>query len=346
MNGRRGTALVAAVALAAAGVVVAVASGGAAYAAPDEGDGPIPVWVKGVFAFYIDGHITDDELISALEFLIAQDIIQVTTGIEQDDDRPPARAPAGRPTDAERAEGEAIHAAAAGRGATAVAADIAYQKARDKTVDAQDHALTAGDAAAAAAAKAAAAAWNDYLGADIDSDDVYLEYYEAIQDARGVAQPSHSDMSIYHRAIIARDAAIPYAEASLAADARIAAADKYSPATYAALADTAAAIATTRGAHADESEAWSEWFDNRAKRNAAAAAAFNALGREGAGAYTTQYHVTSKYAAAAAAWEDAAEAAEVGAALARTAAEAGDVAASAYFAASKTSIECPASICR
>ena len=69
MNARRGTIFVVAVALAAAG--------GAAHAAPDEGNGPIPAWVKTTFGYYTNGHISDAEIIGALEYLIAQDIIQV-----------------------------------------------------------------------------------------------------------------------------------------------------------------------------------------------------------------------------------------------------------------------------
>ena len=73
MDVRRGmAAIVAAAALAAA----AAAAGGAAYAASD-GDGPIPAWVKTVFGYYAAGEITDDEIIAALEYLIAHGIIQV-----------------------------------------------------------------------------------------------------------------------------------------------------------------------------------------------------------------------------------------------------------------------------
>ena len=75
MDIRRGmAAIVAAAALAAA----AAAAGGAAYATSDgEGDGPIPAWVKTVFGYYAAGEITDDEIIAALEYLIAHGIIQV-----------------------------------------------------------------------------------------------------------------------------------------------------------------------------------------------------------------------------------------------------------------------------
>lgn len=75
MDVRRGmAAIVAAAALAAA----AAAAGGAAYATSDgEGDGPIPAWVKTVFGYYAAGEITDDEIIAALEYLIAHGIIQV-----------------------------------------------------------------------------------------------------------------------------------------------------------------------------------------------------------------------------------------------------------------------------
>jgi len=37
----------------------------------------IPKWVKGIFAFYVDGGIGDDELIKALQFLIKEGIIEV-----------------------------------------------------------------------------------------------------------------------------------------------------------------------------------------------------------------------------------------------------------------------------
>lgn len=42
-----------------------------------EEDGKIPGWVKGVFSFYADGDIDDDELIQGLQFLIKSDIIVV-----------------------------------------------------------------------------------------------------------------------------------------------------------------------------------------------------------------------------------------------------------------------------
>ena len=43
----------------------------------------IPAWIKRVFAFYVDGQITDAELITALEYLITQNIIQVTANVGQ-----------------------------------------------------------------------------------------------------------------------------------------------------------------------------------------------------------------------------------------------------------------------
>ena len=79
MNGRRTMAYSMIVAMAA--VAVAGSAAGAAHA--QEG-GTIPGWIKSIFEFYVDGQITDAELISALEFLIAQDIIQVTTATGQD----------------------------------------------------------------------------------------------------------------------------------------------------------------------------------------------------------------------------------------------------------------------
>lgn len=38
---------------------------------------PIPQWVKGVFAFYINGQINDTELLDAIKFLIEQKILVV-----------------------------------------------------------------------------------------------------------------------------------------------------------------------------------------------------------------------------------------------------------------------------
>lgn len=48
-----------------------------------EENGKIPGWVKGVFGFYADGDIDDDELIEGLQFLIKSDIIVVESEGEQ-----------------------------------------------------------------------------------------------------------------------------------------------------------------------------------------------------------------------------------------------------------------------
>lgn len=37
----------------------------------------IPVWVKGVFAYYVDGEITDGELLDALGFLASQGLLNI-----------------------------------------------------------------------------------------------------------------------------------------------------------------------------------------------------------------------------------------------------------------------------
>ena len=78
------------------GTIVALATiaapAGAAYA--EEGR-LIPEWVKTLFAFYINDEITEGEVISALEYLIAQDIIHVSSATEQ---RPAA--PVGQAADA------------------------------------------------------------------------------------------------------------------------------------------------------------------------------------------------------------------------------------------------------
>ena len=71
MNARRGITYAVIAALAAAGV------GSTAHA--QEGDDPIPAWIQTVFIYYANGEITGAELIGALEYLIAHDIIQITT---------------------------------------------------------------------------------------------------------------------------------------------------------------------------------------------------------------------------------------------------------------------------
>lgn len=105
MDGRRTMAL---------GMIVALAAGGTmAGAAHAQEGGPIPTWIKSIFAFYLDGQITDDELISALEFLIAQDIIQVAAEAEQDTAAEVERAAAAERTRAAEAERERVAYAAA-----------------------------------------------------------------------------------------------------------------------------------------------------------------------------------------------------------------------------------------
>ena len=48
-----------------------------AYAQESEPENQIPSWVKGVFNFWVDGGIVDSELISAIQFLIEEDIIEL-----------------------------------------------------------------------------------------------------------------------------------------------------------------------------------------------------------------------------------------------------------------------------
>ena len=59
-------------------ILAAASAGGTTGAAHAQEGELIPAWIKSIFVFYIDGQITDGELIRALEFLIAQDIIDVT----------------------------------------------------------------------------------------------------------------------------------------------------------------------------------------------------------------------------------------------------------------------------
>ena len=77
--GRRQTAIAALGAIAALTVIAtqaAPAADGATHAAQD-GE-RIPAWVKSVFGFYVDGQISEGELIGALQYLIEHGIIQVS----------------------------------------------------------------------------------------------------------------------------------------------------------------------------------------------------------------------------------------------------------------------------
>ena len=70
------------------GMIVAlalVAAGGMAGTAhaQDDGGGLIPAWIKSVFSFYVDGQITDEELIVALEYLISHGVIEITAHMSQ-----------------------------------------------------------------------------------------------------------------------------------------------------------------------------------------------------------------------------------------------------------------------
>ena len=42
-----------------------------------EGEGQVPAWVKQVFAYYVDGQISESEILGALEYLIESGIMQV-----------------------------------------------------------------------------------------------------------------------------------------------------------------------------------------------------------------------------------------------------------------------------
>lgn len=76
MYGRRTAASVEACATIVALAAIAVlAAGGAAHA---QADGElIPPWIKSVFAYYVDGQITEAELVNALEYLIEAGVINV-----------------------------------------------------------------------------------------------------------------------------------------------------------------------------------------------------------------------------------------------------------------------------
>jgi len=48
-----------------------------AYAQEAQPENQLPPWVKGIFNFWVDGGIADSELISAIEFLIDDGIIEL-----------------------------------------------------------------------------------------------------------------------------------------------------------------------------------------------------------------------------------------------------------------------------
>ena len=76
MNRPLGAACIAAVtAVAAAGAAPLLA--GEAHG-QQEGEGQVPAWVKQVFAYYVDGQISESELLNALTYLIESGIMQVS----------------------------------------------------------------------------------------------------------------------------------------------------------------------------------------------------------------------------------------------------------------------------
>ena len=75
MNRPLGAACIAAItAVAAAGTAPLLA--GEAHG-QQEGEGQVPAWVKQVFAYYVDGQITESELLNALKYLIENGIMRV-----------------------------------------------------------------------------------------------------------------------------------------------------------------------------------------------------------------------------------------------------------------------------
>ena len=101
----------------------AVIYGGAAAAAHAQEGDLIPAWVKSVFSFYVNGEITEAELINALEYLIDQNIIQVAPAAPAPPP-PPAAEPSNEP-----ATGNvftAMHHASNGRVAIDMANDKIY----------------------------------------------------------------------------------------------------------------------------------------------------------------------------------------------------------------------------
>ena len=74
MYGRRTAASVAACATIAALAAIAAPAGGVHAQADGE---LIPAWVKSVFAYYVDGQITEAELVNALQYLIEAGVINV-----------------------------------------------------------------------------------------------------------------------------------------------------------------------------------------------------------------------------------------------------------------------------
>ena len=323
MDVQRIAALAAVAALAAC-----AAPAGVAHA--QEGE-TIPAWVRAIFVYYADNQITDAELINAIEFLIAHDVIQTTTAPNQ------ASQAAERPVDSRaaaawnaRAEGwatypaadAAVYAAADGKVASAVnawnaAADI-DETALDKSAaadDARNTAITAAD-------EAYDSAWDIYWDAPlVVKTELSDEHRDAAKNARQAALISNADNRIHTKALRAQSTS----EHTQAQDN--AAHDKPSEG-WADSAHRWAISADAAAAHADAAAAWATWFSTTYKVNSAAAAAWS-------DASAVRSTAAADAKAAAVAWGDAAAAAKATAvADAKAAAVAwGDAAAAAKAAA-------------
>ena len=74
-----------------------------AHTAHAQSNDPIPAWVKTIFVYYANDQITGTEIISALEYLITQDVIHIPATTEQDVERTAAAERASERAAAERA---------------------------------------------------------------------------------------------------------------------------------------------------------------------------------------------------------------------------------------------------
>ena len=290
-----------------AALAACAAPAGAAHA--QEGEA-IPAWVRAIFLYYADEQITDAELINAIEFLIAHNVIQVTTAPNQ------ASQAAERPADSRaaaawnaRAEGwatypaadAAVYAAADGKVSSAVdawnAAADAAETARDKSAAADD----ARNAAIAAADDAWNTAWALYWGAPFDTrDELHDESLDAANNARQSALMSNTDNRLHTKALRAQSTSEHIQAQDDAAHSTPSEGWTDSAYRWATSADAAAA-------HADTAAAWATWFSTTNKVNSAAAAAWR-----DAGAIRSDAAADAK--AAAAAWSDAAADAKAAAA--------------------------------
>ena len=166
-------------------VALAAIAAPTTHTAHAQSNDPIPAWVKTIFVYYANDQITGAEIISALEYLIAQDVIHIPATAERDTvaERAAERAAAERA--AERAAASINNAielsnAAEAALAEAALAETAVDKATSPSAIRQNTARA--DAAARAADEAARAA-----------DEAITEASEAATEASEAARAAGID---------------------------------------------------------------------------------------------------------------------------------------------------------